>query len=197
MKCKVVNPPGKRILKENNMFLYEIDGNSDSADYCRQLCLISMFFISGKVAYYQVEQFMFYILAIKTSENQNQNQEIIGYYSREKDTSLKLTMSCLFIFPHYMKKGYGTYLIDHSYKMAQRLKMIGSPEKPLSSMGLKAFRKYWCSKITEYINNCRNNSKISIKIMSTELSICEKDIISTLQYLEKIKRIDDNYFILK
>lgn len=195
LKCPIENPPGKRIINDKHKSLYEIDGGKESADYCRQLCLIAMFFISGKVAYHEVEHFMFYILTAKVGAGHS--EEVVGYYSRDKDLSLNQTMSCLFIFPAYMKKGYGSFLIDHSYKMARKLDLIGSPEKPLSSMGLRAFRKYWCRVINEYVENARNHSKISLKLMSNELSICEKDIVSSLQFMGKLKRIDEGYFILK
>ena len=59
---------------------------------------------------------------------------------------------------------------------------VGSPEKPLSDLGLISYRSYWKSVILEYLNHYQGEN-ISIKDLSQETAINAYDIVSTLQSL--------------
>ena len=59
--CKMKNPPGRVVYKENDLKIYEVKG-VDQLEYCHQLCLFSRAFLDHKTAYNNCQTFLFYIL---------------------------------------------------------------------------------------------------------------------------------------
>jgi histone acetyltransferase HTATIP len=55
--------------------------------------------------------------------------------------------------PSYQRKGYGQFLIDFSYLLSKKERKIGSPEKPLSDLGLLSYRKYWINAIKKQLED--------------------------------------------
>ena len=45
--------------------------------------------------------------------------------------------------PPYQRKGFGKLLIEFSYVLSKFEGKTGSPEKPLSDLGLLSYRSYW------------------------------------------------------
>jgi histone acetyltransferase MYST1 len=72
-----------------------------------------------------------------------------------------------------------------AYELSKKEGKIGTPEKPLSDLGLLSFRSYWTQVLLEILRKHRGN--LSIKDMSEMTSIKTEDIISTLQSLNLIK----------
>lgn len=73
---------------------------------------------------------------------------------------------------------------------------IGSPEKPLSDLGLISYRSYWKSVILEYLLDYKG-SNISIRDLSHETAINAYDIVSTLQALSMLKYWKGKHVVLK
>lgn len=72
---------------------------------------------------------------------------------------------------------------------------VGSPEKPLSDLGLISYRSYWKNVILEYLCNYQG-SDISIKDLSQETAINAYDIVSTLQSLGMLKYWKGKHLVL-
>jgi histone acetyltransferase MYST2 len=73
---------------------------------------------------------------------------------------------------------------------------VGSPEKPLSDLGLISYRSYWKDVLLEHV--CSYPGKeISIKDLSQEMAINAYDIVSTLQALGMMKYWKGKHIVLK
>lgn len=70
-------PPGNEIYRNNNLSVYEVDGNL-ARIYCRNLCLLAKLFIDHKTLYFDVEPFLFYVLTI----NDDKGVHFVGYFSK-------------------------------------------------------------------------------------------------------------------
>lgn len=79
---------------------------------------------------------------------------IAAYFSKEKESKKNYNLSCIMTLPHHQRKGYGAFLIDFSYLLSRRqLIFEGTPERPLTDLGLAAYVKYWCFRISECLIN--------------------------------------------
>ena len=88
-------------------------------------------------------------------------------------------------------------LIDFSYLLSRHEGKIGSPERPLSDLGLLSYRSYWTDVILNYISERDTAAELSIRDLSQETAVNPSDIVSTLQALEMLKYWKGKHIILK
>lgn len=189
-KCSLRHPPGNEIYCKGNISFFEVDGQQNEI-YCQNLCLLAKLFLDHKTLYFDVAPFLFYVM----TEYDEDGFHILGYFSKEKNSFLNYNVSCILTLPPYQKQGYGKLLIDLSYLLTKVEGKVGSPEKPLSDMGLISYRSYWKLIILEYL--CNYNAKeISIKDISQETGVNAHDIISTLQAMGMLKYWKGKHLIL-
>nr|CDJ89486.1 MOZ SAS protein domain containing protein [Haemonchus contortus] len=116
-------------------------------------------------------------------------------FSKEKNPSRNNNLSCLLTIPSEQRHGYGHLLIDMSYQLSSIERKVGSPEHPLSDLGLFTYRKYWKSSILCYLRSRKDSTNISIKSMSLQTRIHPTDIVNELMRNNLLVMKDGNYFI--
>ena len=82
-------------------------------------------FLDHKTLYYDVAPFMFYVV----TETTQKGATVVGYFSKEKNSSEGYNLACILTFPQYQRSGYGKFIISLSYEISKREGKAGSPEK--------------------------------------------------------------------
>uniref|UniRef100_A0A669F4W7 Histone acetyltransferase n=1 Tax=Oreochromis niloticus TaxID=8128 RepID=A0A669F4W7_ORENI len=190
-KCVWKHPPGDEVYRKGSISVFEVDGKKNKI-YCQNLCLLAKLFLDHKTLYYDVEPFLFYVM----TEADNTGCHLVGYFSKEKNSFLNYNVSCILTMPQYMRQGFGKMLIDFSYLLSKVEEKVGSPERPLSDLGLISYRSYWKEVLLRYMYNFQGK-EISIKEISQETAVNPVDIVSTLQSLQMLKYWKGKHLVLK
>ncbi|XP_061823494.1 histone acetyltransferase KAT7 isoform X2 [Nerophis lumbriciformis] len=190
-KCVWKHPPGDEVYRKGAISVFEVDGKKNKI-YCQNLCLLAKLFLDHKTLYYDVEPFLFYVM----TEADNTGCHLVGYFSKEKNSFLNYNVSCILTMPQYMRQGFGKMLIDFSYLLSKVEEKVGSPERPLSDLGLISYRSYWKEVLLRYMHNFQGK-EISIKEISQETAVNPVDIVSTLQSLQMLKYWKGKHLVLK
>ena len=187
-RCQLQHPPGNEIYRHENISFFEIDGRKQKV-WCRNLCLLSKLFLDHKTLYYDVDPFLFYCM----TERDEYGFHLIGYFSKEKESSENYNVACILTLPQYQRLGYGKLLIAFSYELSRVEGRTGSPEKPLSDLGLLSYRAYWTETIIEYLLSTRD--EVTIDEISQKTSITTQDILHTLQNIGALKYYKGQHII--
>lgn len=191
-KCSP-HPPGLEIYTDPiaKVSIWEVDGRKN-VTYCQNLCLLAKLFLNLKTLYYDVEPFIFYILA-EIDEVDPAVYHFVGYFSKEKLNSSDYNVSCILTLPIYQRKGYGNFLIDFSYLLSRSEFKFGTPEKPLSDLGLLSYRNYWKVSIAGqlrriYDDYCKDTSPklLSIEVLSKLTGMIPSDVVVSLEQLNSL-----------
>ncbi|KAG7130663.1 Histone acetyltransferase mst2 like protein [Verticillium longisporum] len=191
LKCPAKHPPGDEIYRHGSVSVFEVDGRKNPV-YCQNLCLLAKLFLGSKTLYYDVEPFLFYVLC----EYDDLGYHFVGYFSKEKRASSQNNVSCILTLPIHQRKGYGNLLIDFSYLLTRVEKKTGSPEKPLSDMGLVSYRNYWRLVMCQYLlkrwdgggEDQGSPVGLSFRQISDDTGLTPDDVISALEGLRCLIR---------
>ncbi len=197
LKCPAKHPPGDEIYRDGSVSVFEVDGRKNPV-YCQNLCLLAKLFLGSKTLYYDVEPFLFYVM----TEYDEYGCHFVGYFSKEKRPSSLNNVSCILTLPIHQRKGYGNLLISFSYLLTLVEGKTGSPEKPLSDMGLVSYRNYWRLVLSYELVD--KKTPISIVELSNRTGMTADDIVAALEGLRALVRdpithsyalrLDNNYF---
>eukprot|EP00051_Salpingoeca_urceolata_P000765 m.35944 g.35944 ORF g.35944 m.35944 type:complete len:451 (+) comp10970_c0_seq1:132-1484(+) len=179
-KCTLRHPPGNEIYRKDTLQFFELDGRKNRA-YCQNLCLLAKLFLDHKTLYYDTDPFLFYVMC----EMDQRGSHLVGFFSKEKESSEEYNVACILTLPQYQRRGFGTLLIEFSYELSKVEGKTGSPEKPLSDLGLLSYRSYWSQTLIELLR--AQTEPISINEMAEITSIKAEDITLTLQHANLLK----------
>ncbi|XP_057457160.1 histone acetyltransferase of the MYST family 2-like [Lotus japonicus] len=179
-KCDLKHPPGDEIYRSGTLSMFEVDGKKNKV-YGQNLCYLAKLFLDHKTLYYDVDLFLFYVLC----ECDDRGCHMVGYFSKEKHSEESYNLACILTLPPYQRKGYGKFLIAFSYELSKKEGKVGTPERPLSDLGLLSYRGYWTRVLLDILKKHKGN--ISIKELSDMTAIKAEDILTTLQSLELIQ----------
>ncbi|XP_066513727.1 histone acetyltransferase KAT5b isoform X2 [Hoplias malabaricus] len=193
-KCNLRHPPGNEIYRKGTISFFEIDGRKNKM-YSQNLCLLAKCFLDHKTLYYDTDPFLFYVMTAHDSKGFH----IVGYFSKEKESTEDYNVACILTLPPYQRRGYGKLLIEFSYELSKVEGKTGTPEKPLSDLGLLSYRSYWSQTILEILMDLKSDNgerpQITINEISEITSIKKEDVISTLQYLNLINYYKGQYIL--
>jgi histone acetyltransferase HTATIP len=173
-KCTLVHPPGNEIYRDDNISFFEVDGRRQRT-WCRNLCLLSKLFLDHKTLYYDVDPFLFYCMCTRDETGCH----LVGYFSKEKDSAEGYNLACILTLPQYQRRGFGRLLMAFSYELSKREGKLGSPEKPLSDLGLMGYRQYWRETLVELLME-PGREAMSENELAVLTSMTEKDVHETL-----------------
>ncbi|PIL30752.1 hypothetical protein GSI_06920 [Ganoderma sinense ZZ0214-1] len=144
-KCTRKSPPGRKVYQRGAHIIWEVDGAKEKL-YCQNLSLFGKLFIDIKTLFFDCDNFLFYIL----TDADSQRDHVLGFFSKEKVSYDDYNLACIVVLPPYQKKGYGMLLIEFSYELSRRAGKIGTPERPLSDLGLRSYLTYWISTLIRF-----------------------------------------------
>lgn len=140
-------------------------------------------FLDTKSVCYGVESFRFYILV--ETEVGSEKHTTIGFFSKEKMSWDNFNLACILIFPPWQRRGLGKLLIAFSYELSKREGKLGSPEKPLSDLGLLSYRAFWQELIVGILIEMKGET--TIDELATQSAMTTQDVIHTLQHLGMLR----------
>ncbi|KAG2747378.1 hypothetical protein P692DRAFT_20737452 [Suillus brevipes Sb2] len=187
-RCTLFHPPGNEIYRHQDISVFELDGKRQLS-WCRNLSLLSKCFLDHKTLYYDVTPFMYYVMCQRDSTGCH----IIGYFSKEKESAENYNVACILTLPQHQRHGFGKLLIEFSYELSKKEGKLGSPEKPLSDLGLLGYRAYWAEVIVELLIN--TTDELSIDDIAQKTSITHADIMNTCTTLQLFKHYKGQHII--
>ncbi|PGH26852.1 histone acetyltransferase esa1 [Polytolypa hystricis UAMH7299] len=189
-KCTLTHPPGNEIYRDDHVSFFEVDGRRQRT-WCRNLCLLSKLFLDHKTLYYDVDPFLFYCMTTRDEYGCH----LVGYFSKEKESAEGYNVACILTLPQYQRRGFGRLLIAFSYELSKREGKLGSPEKPLSDLGLLGYRQYWRETLVELLIE-PGREAVSESELASLSAMTEKDVHETLVVLNLLRYNKGNWIIV-
>jgi hypothetical protein len=111
----------------------------------------------------------------------------VGFFSKEKMSWDNNNLACILIFPPWQRKGLGSILMGVSYEISRREEILGGPEKPISDLGKKGYRRFWGAEIARWLLECKETDKkkgkdiVTVEQISRETWIHGEDCLGVLR----------------
>ncbi|CAK5274212.1 unnamed protein product [Mycena citricolor] len=145
-KCNLKHPPGRKVYARGAHTIWEVDGAVHKL-YCQNLTLFGKLFIDTKTLFFDCDNFLFYMM---TDAESSTKDNVIGFFSKEKASYDDYNLACIITLPPWQRKGYGMLMIEFSYELSRRAGKFGTPERPLSDLGLRSYLAYWVATLIRF-----------------------------------------------
>ncbi|KAI0836981.1 acyl-CoA N-acyltransferase [Hypoxylon sp. FL0890] len=89
--------------------------------------------------------------ASQQSPTQVSRPQVVGFFSKEKLSWDNNNLACILVFPPWQRKGLGALLMGVSYEISRREGILGGPEKPISELGRKGYKRFWAGEIARWL----------------------------------------------
>lgn len=130
--------------------------------FCQNLSLFAKLFLDNKSVFFDVTGFNYFLLVYTPPRPKLSNGEydmyseppkphITGFFSKEKMSWDNNNLACILIFPPWQRKGLGALLMGASYEISRREGILGGPEKPISDLGKKGYKRFWAGEIARWL----------------------------------------------
>ncbi|CAK7205627.1 SAS complex subunit [Sporothrix eucalyptigena] len=167
------------VKDEGEWSIWEVDGEKDVL-FCQNLSLFAKLFLDNKSVFFDVTGFYYFLLvytpppslpsslraaATATASpmgGANANGQasilgaaprprVVGFFSKEKMSWDNNNLACILVFPPWQRKGLGALLMGISYEISRREGILGGPEKPISDLGKKGYKRFWGAEIARWL----------------------------------------------
>jgi hypothetical protein len=154
--------------------------------------MFAKMYINSKSVLYEVWTFDYYVLTFTDPEVKDTGKEqIVGYFSKEKNSWSDFNLACILILPPWQKKGLGNILAELSYEISRREGKIGGPERPLSEVGHIGYMRLWGKKICKYLldsplpDTRLGSGEKNITLISEATGVSPLDCLDFFETLQK------------
>ncbi|KAL1843574.1 hypothetical protein VTJ49DRAFT_857 [Mycothermus thermophilus] len=152
------------VQDEGEWSIWEVDGEKEVL-FCQNLSLFAKLFLDNKSVFFDVTGFNYFLLVYtppaRSADTAQPRSQIVGFFSKEKISWDNNNLACILIFPPWQRKGLGSLLMGISYEISRREGLLGGPEKPISDLGKKGYRRFWAGEIARYLLSLRPDMLLS------------------------------------
>lgn len=180
--------------------------------FCQNLSLFAKLFLDNKSVFFDVAGFNYFLLAYTPPPSSSSASsspgdvpggdsapdsppapQVVGFFSKEKMSWDNNNLACILVFPPWQRKGLGALLMGASYEISRREGVLGGPEKPISDLGLKGYKRYWAGEIGRWLLGLPEAGEagevvVDVKDVSRATFIAPEDC---LQVLREMGVVDD------
>ncbi|WZH46246.1 acyl-CoA N-acyltransferase [Fusarium acuminatum] len=107
-----------------------------------------------------------------SAEAEPQAPRITGFFSKEKMSWDNNNLACILVFPPWQRKGLGALLMGASYEISRREGILGGPEKPISDLGTKGYKRYWAGEIARWLLGVNMDAKSAENEVLVDVNDC-------------------------
>ncbi|KAG6271095.1 hypothetical protein E4U49_004645 [Claviceps purpurea] len=149
---------------EGEWSIWEVDGEKNGL-FCQNLSLFAKLFLDNKSVFFDVSGFNYFLLVYTppatapvpgTDPMPKQAPQVTGFFSKEKMSWDNNNLACILVFPPWQRKGLGALLMGASYEISRREGILGGPEKPISDLGKKGYKRFWSGEISRWLLGIEN-----------------------------------------
>jgi GNAT superfamily N-acetyltransferase len=164
--------------------------------FCQNLSLFAKLFLDNKSVFFDVQGFNYFLLVHTCSPSSPTPgaQQIVGFFSKEKMSWDNNNLACILVFPPWQRKGLGALLMGVSYSIARREGILGGPEKPISELGRKGYKRYWGAEIARWLLSVNESDKkkskgmVDVKEISKGTWIAPEDCLAVLRDMGVVEK---------